>query len=338
MGARATVGAFLHRHPILLLLALTPGIPEYLSGSTRTATLAVAPPLFLLGLALNLGLYGPGVLLAREAFVRWRPGWAGMLLLGSAYGLLEEGTALSTLFDPHASVVQSLGSYGHFGGVNAVWLVGVLGVHTVYSVGLPIVLLGLALPETRGRPLLGNRGLITAAGIYAADIILSMLAIGYYRTAPGLVAGAAFVAVLLYLLAWKLPRGVIDPPTGAPRRSALGFFLIGCASLPLELVLEGLAQSANVPAVATIGLVLVVEGALFWAVRSSIGTVANERSLVCLALGAILPLIAMGIISQFALPLVLGLDAVAFLFFAALLGRYPAPAAAPPVPAGSAPL
>ena len=131
--------------------------PSTLSGSTPTAALVYAPGGFLLFLALNLGLYGPGVLLVREAFVRWKPGWAGILLLGSAYALLEEGTALSTLFNPHASVVGQFGSYGRFDGVNWVWSLGVLGVHIVYSVGLPILLLGLALPETRGRPLLSNR-------------------------------------------------------------------------------------------------------------------------------------------------------------------------------------
>jgi hypothetical protein len=66
--------AFFRRHPVLLFLCFTPGIPEYLSGSTPVAALVYAPGGFLLFLALNLGLYGPGVLLVREAFVRWRPG------------------------------------------------------------------------------------------------------------------------------------------------------------------------------------------------------------------------------------------------------------------------
>ena len=86
-----------HRRPILLLLALSPGIPEYLSGSTSFEGLVLNPFAFVLFLGLNLGLYGPGVLLIREAFVRWKKGWASLLLMGAAYVLLEEGTALSTL-------------------------------------------------------------------------------------------------------------------------------------------------------------------------------------------------------------------------------------------------
>ncbi len=140
-----------HRRPILLLLALSPGIPEYLSGSTSFEGLVLNPFAFVLFLGLNLGLYGPGVLLIREAFVRWKKGWASLLLMGAAYGLLEEGTALSTLFNPQASVVSGLGFYGHYLGVNWIWLIGILQIHAVYSIGLPIVLVALALPETRAK-------------------------------------------------------------------------------------------------------------------------------------------------------------------------------------------
>ncbi|MGI0130082.1 MAG: hypothetical protein ACREEC_08050, partial [Thermoplasmata archaeon] len=95
-----TVVAFFRRDPVLLLLCFSPGIPEYLSGSSSVAVLLLAPGPFFLWLGLNLGLYGPGVLLVREALVRWRKGWVAVLCLGAAYGLVEEGTALSTLFDP----------------------------------------------------------------------------------------------------------------------------------------------------------------------------------------------------------------------------------------------
>jgi hypothetical protein len=337
-GAFRRLQSFFHRHPILLLLAFTPGIPEYLSGSSPVATLAVNPFAFLVFLGLNLGLYGGGVLLAREAWVRWRPGWAGMLLIGSAYGLLEEGTALSTLFNPHAAVVQSLGSYGHFAGVNWVWLVGLLGVHTVYSVGLPILLLGLALPETRGRPLLGPRGITLAAIVYGADIGVLVLVSGYYRVAPGLLLAAALAAGLLYLAAWRLPKGTLDPPPGPPRRSGSWFFALAAASFPVELILQGIAESARAPAALTVLLVAAAEGALFYGIWSSIGSERNERALVLVALGAILPILLIGFIAQVRLPLVLVADAAAMLFFFALLHRYPAPSGPTPVAVGSAPL
>ncbi|MCI4340460.1 MAG: hypothetical protein L3J73_04255, partial [Thermoplasmata archaeon] len=87
---------FLRARPILVLLLMSPGLPEYLSGSSPLNAIVLNPGWFLLQLGLNLGLYGPGVLLIREASVRWRNGLVPVLLLGAAYGVLEEGIALST--------------------------------------------------------------------------------------------------------------------------------------------------------------------------------------------------------------------------------------------------
>jgi hypothetical protein len=83
---------------------LSPGIPEYLTGSSAVNVIVLNPIWFVCGLIANLGLYGPGVLLIREAKVRWYKGWATVLLLGAAYGILEEGIALSTLFNPNAGL------------------------------------------------------------------------------------------------------------------------------------------------------------------------------------------------------------------------------------------
>ena len=107
--------------------------------------------MFLFQLLANLGLYGSGVLLIYEAKVRWEKGWATVLLLGAAYGILEEGVALSTLYDPKANPVGDLGVYGHWAGVNWIWSAGIVPFHALWSISLPILLLGLALPETVGR-------------------------------------------------------------------------------------------------------------------------------------------------------------------------------------------
>src|ERR1700730_4900983 len=76
--------AYLRAHPVLFLALLTPGIPEYLSGSSPFANIVLNPVWFALGLLLNLGMYVPGVLLIREAQIRWNKGWATVLALGAA--------------------------------------------------------------------------------------------------------------------------------------------------------------------------------------------------------------------------------------------------------------
>src|SRR3989442_13578217 len=127
---------FLKSHPILFLLLLTPGIPEYLSASSQITLLVVNPVLFFLFLGANIGLYGSGVILIREAMIRWKKGWASVFLLGVGYGIVEEGLALWTLFNPLAQPVGNLGFYGHWVGVNWVWTIGLRVFPSVYSIGL----------------------------------------------------------------------------------------------------------------------------------------------------------------------------------------------------------
>jgi hypothetical protein len=334
----ARVVAYFRRHPVLLLLALTPGIPEYLSGSTAVWPIVVSPFGFLLFLGLNLGLYGPGVLLVREAHVRWKKGWSTILLLGAAYGLLEEGTALSTLFNPKASVVSSLGSYGHAYGVSWVWLLGILGVHIVYSVGLPILLLGLALPETRGQRLLTDRQLPVTVGIYFADIAFLAYITHYYTVAAPLLLLAAGVAALLWLGAWRLPPGLLDPPRATPSRGPRFFLVLGLVYFALLIVVPGVIEDLQFPAAVAFAADLVAIVALFLAIWRNIGRSANEPELVVVAVGAILPLAAVGLVAQWFLPVVLVLDVVAGFFFRALWIHYQ-PASPPSIatpPAGAA--
>src|SRR2546430_2662031 len=148
MSTLSKLVRFLKSHPILFLLLLTPGIPEYLSASSQVTLLVFNPILFFLFLGANIGLYGSGVILIREAMIRWKKGWASVFLLGVAYGIVEEGLALWTLFNPIAQPVGVLGVYGHWLGVNWVWTVGLLIFHSVYMIGLPIFLFGLVFPAT----------------------------------------------------------------------------------------------------------------------------------------------------------------------------------------------
>lgn len=327
---------FFRRHPVLLLFAFTPGIPEYLSGSTPVYPLVVAPPIFFIFLALNLGLYGPGVLLVREAWVRWGRSWGSLLCLGAAYAFLEEGTALSTMFNPNAGPVGALGHYGRFAGANWVWIPGVLCVHIVLSVGLPILLLGLALPETRGRSLVSRRELVGAAFVYALAILALMGITGYVRVEPGWVLGAAVIALALWVVAWRLPRGALDPPSERPARGPRAFLLLGPPFLPILLLEPFLGLGLGLPPVGTVAIELAMLGGLFFAIRSAIGRAENSAQYVLLAFGTTLAVVGAGILSQLLLPVVLVLDGVYALFFLELWRRYrprPGPPGAATTPA-----
>jgi hypothetical protein len=72
--------------PSLVLFVLAPAIGELLSGS--------APPLEFfnpIAFLLIASLYGSGAIVMRELKALWKKGFKSLLLLGAAYGILEEG-------------------------------------------------------------------------------------------------------------------------------------------------------------------------------------------------------------------------------------------------------
>src|SRR5205807_8317096 len=200
---------FLKSHPLLFLLLLTPGIPEYLSASSQLTLLVISPLIFFGLLAANLGLYGSGVVLIREAMIRWKKGWASVFLLGVAYGIVEEGIALWTLFNPLAQPVGNLGFYGHWLGVNWVWTVGLLIFHSVYSIGLPIFLFGLVFPELHSKSLVSMRGVRISVLALTIDSVLLFLveSLTYrnYNPGGGLLIFSGVVIAALVFAARKLP-------------------------------------------------------------------------------------------------------------------------------------
>ena len=322
--------AFLRRHPVVCLLLLSPGIPEYISGSSPTNALVLNPPMFIFQVAANLGLYGPGVLLVREAMVRWRKGWATVLLLGAAYGILEEGIALSTLFNPDANPVGKLGTYGHWVGVNCVWVAGILPVHMIFSISLPIMLLGLAVPRTNGESLLSRRGLRVAVAVLGVDVTLLFLLVsrvdGFWMGWPVFV-GSIVAMALLVLAARRVPAKILHAASDLPRLGPRAMGLIGALFYTSVLLAEGLGMGAGLPAAVDFLLVVFLQGAFLLGFLRVIGSRGNERNLIAFSLGLVVPIAAIGVISE--LPLALSvLPDIAFVLFLRLLWKqYPASAA-----------
>ncbi len=314
---------YLRAHPLLLLLLLTPGIPEYLSSSSPLNSIVLNPPMFLFQLVANLGLYLPGALLVREAAVRWNKGWATVLLLGAAYGILEEGIALSTLFNPKADPVGVLGYFGHWLGVNWVWAVGVVPVHMVFSISVPILLLGLALPETRGS-LLSRRGLTAAFAILAADVTALVFIVyrfeNFWMGWPLFLLSFAAIGPLVYL-AHRAPASILHARTTLPLKGARTMVVIGFLFYPSVLLTEFLAIDAMVPPVVVFFMIIAVQGLFLLYVTRVAGFWGNERQLVAFTFGIILPIAIGGIVAEIRLPFTLVADIAMVLFFRKLWRR-----------------
>src|SRR5947199_3159511 len=181
-----------NRRPLLALVLLSPVIAEMVSGSTPPLEwLNPITPLLL------ICLYGAGVLVMRERAVRWKTGWPSILLLGAAYGIIEEALAVKSFFDPAWMDLGTLGWYGRWLDVNWVWAVWLTLYHAVVSIAIPIFLMEWIWPRVRGQPLTGRRRYITAIHLLAGVTIFINILLTPYRPSAWHLLGPFAVVVFL---------------------------------------------------------------------------------------------------------------------------------------------
>jgi hypothetical protein len=267
--------------PLLALIFLAFGIPELLTGSTTVPGLATSA-----NLLLGLPLYGSGVVLARESALRWRKGWVGVLLLGLAYGIVEEGLATKTMINPAAAAAGALGVYGHFLGVNWIFAVEIDLFHAIFSIGLPILLVGLVWPERRAERLVSDRGLMVALVVLAAEAVLGyeVLTRGYMPTTPVLaflLATIAGLVVAFFLVPTEWFHFRSRRPTASPRQfgyvaGAFVFALFGVILLSPYL---------RMPPVLAVVVQIALASAAFAFLLRSAGYEQNELAEVAFAAG-----------------------------------------------------
>ena len=293
---------FLKSHPLLFLLLLTPGIPEYLSASSQLTLLVISPLIFFGLLAANLGLYGSGVILIREAMIRWKKGWASVFLLGVAYGIVEEGIALWTLFNPLAQPVGNLGFYGHWLGVNWVWTVGLLIFHSVYSIGLPIFLFGLVFPELKSKSLVSGAGL--TFGIFGLTIdcfalfVLESVIYPNYTPGAGLLLFCGLVIAMLIITARKLPGNFLKVKPSQPAWGPRKFAVVGALLFPATLLTGGIAAGASIPPIIPMILDIIFAILILTRAFKSMGSTNNQEQKVGFGIGLLFPIVVFGFIAS----------------------------------------
>lgn len=187
--------------PALVLFFLAPGIGELLSGS--------APPVeFFNPFALIVlpALYGSGAILVRELTLQWKKRWPTILVLGLAYGIVEEGLMVKSFFDPHWMDLGLLGDYGRLGGINWVWSLSLMLYHATVSIAIPILLVEMIYPARRDEPWLGRRGRIGLSVLLAVDVVFGCLALTTYRPPIFLYALACTFTLLLAWVGRRIPH------------------------------------------------------------------------------------------------------------------------------------
>jgi len=195
LGLRAT--RFL---PVVILFVLAPMIGELLSGSSPPAEF-FNPVAFLL----LASLYGSGAIVVRELRVGWNKDFRAILLLGAAYGIIEEGLMVKSFFDPNWMDLGILGSFGRWAGVNWVWAEMLTTYHAVFSTAIPIVLVELAYPERRDERWTGDRSFKCFVAL-----LVVVTAIGFFFLTPYVPPLPQYlltiVATILFVyIAYRLP-------------------------------------------------------------------------------------------------------------------------------------
>jgi hypothetical protein len=109
------------------------------------------------GVILTIGLYGSGALLARELVRRRGLGWGNLALLGVAYGVLEEGMAYQSWFNPiWTNPPDRLRIFE----VNWTLALAFTTIHVTLSIMSSIVIAEALFPRLAERPWLGQKWFI----------------------------------------------------------------------------------------------------------------------------------------------------------------------------------
>ncbi|MFI6498060.1 hypothetical protein [Nonomuraea typhae] len=209
------------------LVLLAPLIAEFLLGSFPLTSVSV--------LFFTAPLYGGAALLIREVVRRLGGGRPAMFAFALAYCIFAEAFVFQTLWNPDFEGLRIL-DYGYVPalGTSPAWIMYMFGIHTIWSISVPIVLAESLAGPRRTTPWLRTPGLIVTAVLFAlgaATIFLSTVAkAGNLVTAPRAVVAVAAIGALL-ALGSRLGRGASRPPIGpdAPKPWAVGAFALAAA-------------------------------------------------------------------------------------------------------------
>jgi hypothetical protein len=198
--------------PALSLFLLAPLIAEYLLGSLSFAQLVLFPLMAL--------MYGAGALFVREVTRRSGRGWPTIIMLGLAYGVIEEGLATQSLFNPHYLGLHLL-DYGFIPalGIGAPWTVYVVILHVAWSIAVPIGLVEALFSDRRSAPWLKKTGFVISGIIYVLGVVLITFGTRQkekFTASAAQLAVSAIIATVLIVAAFVLFRRRKVEPAALP--------------------------------------------------------------------------------------------------------------------------
>ena len=223
--------------PAIVLFFLSPFVAEFLLGNI---SISMLPALLFLA-----PLYGGGALAVREIARRCGRGWATIVLLALAYGLLEEGVVIQPLFNPNYLGLHLLTeAYVPSLGIGGWWTPFVLTLHTVWSISVPITIVEALFAQQRETPWLGKTGLGVSVVLLLIGGVLVRVTTQRqdpFTASPLQLISATGLIVLVSALAFRFKKSVPSRPGATPNPWLVGIatFLLGLGFMSAHAVLHG---------------------------------------------------------------------------------------------------
>lgn len=209
----------------IVLVVITPLFAEFLLGNFTLAQLGT--------LVFLIPMYGSGAVFIREITRHTERGWPTILILGIAYGLLEEGFGDFSIFNPNFIGHRFL-DYGYIPvlGIGAPWTIWVLVLHAVWSIATPIALVEAMFPRRASEPWLGRIatgmvGVLLIAGV--GSVSMTFIQQDHFVPSPIQLGVTSALILLLGVLAFRLFPGRDHPAQPDPGELP-GPWIIGAAA------------------------------------------------------------------------------------------------------------
>lgn len=244
----------------------------------------------LLGLLFLAPIYGGAALLIRETAVRSGRGWAGILLLAAAFGVLMPGVIDLAMLGGERSdipywndlrlptLIPALGVSAH---PMSIWVLG----HVAMSIGTPLALLDGLAPALRGRPLLRWWGILLLAVLFPAFAWMihkdGRNTYGYVPSTAQVASVTAVAAALVLLALSPLGR-----PLPTHSRSWTPGWRLSWAGGFIGLLVCDLAPPTWTGFSVVWLVIILVSAGVWWSARSQDWSLAQITGLACGAITA----------------------------------------------------
>jgi len=285
---------------IIFLLLLAPILGELVSGASPPFVF-FNPTMFLIFVV----LYGCGVLLIREAKVRWKLQWS-VIFLAIAYAIIEEGLMMQTFFNPGFATMGALSQYGMYLGVQWVGTISVTIFHATISTLIPIAMVGLLWPKYKDKPLLKKKGLafcfIGILLVTIAGIVLNFIGQGLLQEIPYspniLLLFLTFLVMILFIwLAYKFKESRVL--SNKKLLSPFVFGIIGFLYMLINLFTSLIPAQIGIPAIITVFMQFIFVIMIFLFVFYQIyNKNITKRHIVALIFGSVLLFIVISPINE----------------------------------------